>query len=77
MKSARERAEEANRVAHASVDPVAAIERMFKEHARDQRHLCAERVQEAAASNAHPFVRDFANKAHHVAMNTPVPGERS
>lgn len=68
MKSARERAEEANRLAHASVNPVGEIERMFQEHARDQRHIVAECVSE--------FHDVALGSAHAAAMNAPAPGEQ-
>jgi hypothetical protein len=87
MKSARERAEAAYHEgadAFSREDAVAAIERMFAEHARDQRHLCAEAViavdapHSAAACDPPGWdasADGMRDAAHAAAMNAPAPGE--
>lgn len=77
MKSARERADEALYVAHdrdrSKEQLRIAIGRMFEEHARDQRHICAETAGEAWRYDdcvSPPSV------AHGAVMNAPAPGEQ-
>ncbi len=81
MKTAEERAAEACDVAHSAGVPraerVARIARMFKEYARDQRHLCAEAVTGLAAEGerARAGMEPNLYDAHAAVMNTPFPGE--
>lgn len=49
------------------------LARSFKEYARDQRHLCAERVQDELAVYEHPSVT--CDTAHNAVMNAPEPGK--
>lgn len=69
MKSARELAEEAcdRWVDERREERVTRITRLFKEHARDQRLLCAEAVSE--------YQDSALGFAHTAAMNAPTPGE--
>lgn len=76
MKSAREHAESlanafgwspSNRSWRALVE---AAEPLFKEHARDQRHVVAELE---LANDAVPVTRE---DAHRIAVNAPAPGEQ-
>ncbi len=84
MKSARQRTLDA--LAETGLTPshryylaiADAVELMFKEHARDQRHLCAEAVTVAMSSPEAPAVLFHASAAsisHGAAMNAPAPGE--
>ena len=73
MKSARERAEEALYVAHdrdrSKYEIRRALEKMFKEHARDQRQRCG------SALLSHPVHTLRRNAARNVVLNAPAPGE--
>ncbi len=78
MKSARERAEDAANFAgvHSGLGYgwrrlVEALERSFKEHARDQRRICAEAVNEAGGQH-HTI-----DRAHAAVMNAPEPGKHN
>lgn len=87
MKSARECAEEAYSEVHVigSDAAIDVLERLFKEHARDQRHACAEAV--CAIDVTYPLLRGTArvdmeaacdhalSDAHAAVMNAPAPGE--
>lgn len=83
MKSARERAEALATAVCGSLQTqlwhaiAGFAEPSFKEHTRDQRHIVAEHVEQVAAKNAHPFVRDSASAMHHAAVNAPAPGEET
>lgn len=81
MKSARERAEAAYYEAADALDredAIEALERMFKEHTRDQRRLCAQRMGRLAEMYAGDGI---ANEQHLVQMastiaeNASAPGE--
>ena len=79
MKSARERAEEACVLARlhpnfSGYQPfVDAVEAAFKEHARDQRHLCAEEVRYGLGRyGKSDSTKDI---GHDAATNAPAPGE--
>lgn len=55
------------------------VERSFREHARDQRHLCAEAVpapNDAYTVRSNPLnaQQDALNAAHAAVMNAPEPG---
>ena len=80
MKGARERVEEAwaslgllGIVGHVNLDAYSKwareTELSFKEHARDQRHLCAEATQAALVNFRHKA------DAHAAVLNAPAPGE--
>jgi hypothetical protein len=80
MKSARERAEEAANAAGIRLRDstrrafVSRTETAFKEHARDQRHLCADAVSAYAAT----WEGDYGEAviaASGEAMCAPAPGE--
>lgn len=83
MKTARERAEEAcNRLgipwSKGYAQELLDVAEMFKEHARDQRHLAAERVRDRLRTTYAGHVVNehaLANKAHGFAVNAPAPGE--
>jgi hypothetical protein len=83
VKTARERAYEAAGLVELFPSSryylpfVDAVELSFKEHARDQRHLCAEAVQWLADGFADGEDADpglLADRAHSIAMNAPAPG---
>jgi hypothetical protein len=80
MKSARERAEElaeffAPREGWAFSPLAERIEVSFKEHARDQRHLCAEAALTVELYGERPEGSALTRHDAHVAvMNTPAPG---
>lgn len=72
MKSARERAQEALELFHPSEDPMEArteIERMFVEHARDQRSIIAEHVKAVAGEP------NTVATARAAVLRAPAPGE--
>jgi hypothetical protein len=72
MKAAADRAAEFLAVfdLHAEAAVLGALTLSFKEHARDQRHLCAE-----AVTSAEPFTARLGPDYHAVVMNTRAPGE--
>lgn len=53
------------------------LEALFQQHARDQRHLCAEAVAQHAAPVAARFVAGHVTMehAHAAVMNAPAPGD--
>jgi len=53
----------------------AAAIRNFREHARDQRHLCAEAVNDALEDMEHS--RLVRTDAHVAVMNAPEPGKHN
>lgn len=88
MKTARERAEEflaehplAQELLEGDREALLPLlERSFQEHARDQRHLCAEAVTEHLEVQYDPWGEEASNSAtqlvaHRTVMNTPAPGE--
>lgn len=74
MKSARDRAEEAAEATRmgGGAGTLALLEMMFKEHARDQRHLCAESVLDRTFADSSYRVADA---IHEAVLNAPAPGE--
>jgi hypothetical protein len=79
MKSARERAEwfVGYTREHPDEDATWRLIAEFKEHARGQRHLCAEAVSASDEGHGFGFVAasSVADRAHALAMNAPAPGE--
>ena len=82
MKSAKERAEaewgalpESAQVAIRKDVFISLLTLSFKEHARDQRRLCAEAAGEAWRFDGAASVRNPAPIAHGAAANAPAPGE--
>lgn len=76
MKTARERAEA---FCFGEVLPirqeVAELERLFKEYARDQRHLCAETI--SSEMQEYGVADSIRADTHRVVMSAPFPGEES
>jgi len=81
MKSARERAEQAIAYVFAheresSRDVLAAMEVMFKEHARDQRLICCDEIMALDLCGDCPEAATYTrDDAYNAVLSTPAPGE--